>query len=323
MIDFDTSEFDFPVFKRLASNDTGGAPGHQGGVVIPKDLSNYFPDIEGDTTALRPTRDRLITAELIFNGERRAVVRTRYQIQTWGGTRSPERRITGNIGALRNNARDGDYLLFQRSLVEDDSYRFILISQGTPEYDVLANSLGNRRWGPVDRAISPVTNGEIRIALAAEMEKESQPFSMFDEEERRVEVRSQQVARSKAFRENVLRIYDYRCCVTGECLITPTGKREVEAAHIVPRRLRGADDVRNGLALTKRLHWAFDNGLFGIDGNRTIVVPDDVRAIPDNTPLAELKGNNIVEANIPNLRAEPDALAWHLENIVRRRLDGN
>jgi putative restriction endonuclease len=42
----DLTIFDRPMFKRLAPNDTGAAPGHQGGIVIPKDLGPYFPDLE-------------------------------------------------------------------------------------------------------------------------------------------------------------------------------------------------------------------------------------------------------------------------------------
>ena len=55
---------------------------------------------------------------------------------------------------------------------------------------------------------------------------------------------------------------------------------EVDAAHIVPRSMFGSDDARNGLALCKRHHWAFDKGMLGIDDDRKIVVPSVVADFP-------------------------------------------
>ena len=52
-----STDWDFPIFKILANNDTGAAAGHQGGVVIPKDLRVYFPDWR----ELRPRSARHLT----------------------------------------------------------------------------------------------------------------------------------------------------------------------------------------------------------------------------------------------------------------------
>ena len=41
--------WDAPFFKLLANNDTGAASGHQGGVVIPKELRPYFPSLNPKT----------------------------------------------------------------------------------------------------------------------------------------------------------------------------------------------------------------------------------------------------------------------------------
>jgi predicted restriction endonuclease len=37
---------------------------------------------------------------------------------------------------------------------------------------------------------------------------------------------------------------------------------EAEAAHIIGKEVSGTDDPRIGLALSRSMHWAFDNGLF-------------------------------------------------------------
>jgi putative restriction endonuclease len=61
-------EFDAPVFKRLARNDTGQAAGHQGGLVIPQALDSYFPQLVGATTSTSPTVDRDVRATLVVRG---------------------------------------------------------------------------------------------------------------------------------------------------------------------------------------------------------------------------------------------------------------
>lgn len=74
-------------------------------------------------------------------------------------------------------------------------------------------------------------------------------------------------------------------------LRTPAGLREVEAAHVVPVSEGGTDDLRNGIALTQTLHWAFDRGLFGIrPGKREIYVPPQVLAQAGNAYLKDFQG---------------------------------
>ena len=108
--------YDYPVFKRLSNNDAGASPGHQGGFVIPKDIEEYFPALHRSITDSNPTVDCLIDAELFVGSRFVGRVTTRYQFQTWGGTRSPERRLTANLGPLRDQAEGGDYVLFERDI---------------------------------------------------------------------------------------------------------------------------------------------------------------------------------------------------------------
>jgi hypothetical protein len=71
----------------------------------------------------------------------------------------------------------------------------------------------------------------------------------------------QRRARRRAFRERVLAAYDRACSLCG-VRIQWGGLIEAEAAHIKPHELRGADDVRNALALCRTHHWSFDRGLW-------------------------------------------------------------
>ena len=117
------SGFDRPLFKELAHNDAGRAAGHQGGIVIPKELEDFFPQLSARVTVAAPTNDEQIRAELFVGDEYLSTTSTRYQFQTWGATRPPERRLTGNLSVLRNVAVAGDYLTIERNLADRSLYR--------------------------------------------------------------------------------------------------------------------------------------------------------------------------------------------------------
>jgi putative restriction endonuclease len=145
--------FDNPVFKMLAHNDTGGAVGHQGGVLIPKVLQSYFPALSSKVSPINPTVSAYISAELFDGTSRLGNVETRYQYQTWGATRSPERRVTGNLGELRSRAKRDDILLVERSLSKAHTYRLTLIRKGTAPHQQIVSSASGR-WGFLNGPIS-------------------------------------------------------------------------------------------------------------------------------------------------------------------------
>lgn len=81
-------------------------------------------------------------------------------------------------------------------------------------------------------------------------------------------------ARDSAFADVVRDAYDYHCAVCGRRRETPSGGYEVEAAHIYPRSENGRDDPRNGLALCKLHHWAFDTGWLALTDACAVLVAD-------------------------------------------------
>lgn len=111
-------------------------------------------------------------------------------------------------------------------------------------------------------------------------------------EERQAVQQTERPARSEAFRRQVREQYDAACAVCGTARQTPTGNPEVEAAHIYPRSENGANDIRNGLALCKLHHWAFDNGWIAISDEYEILVRD-APTVPGYTDFAELDGMEI------------------------------
>lgn len=85
---------------------------------------------------------------------------------------------------------------------------------------------------------------------------------------------SRRRARDAAFAELVRDAYDEQCAICGSARETPDGNPEVEAAHIYPKHEGGSDDVRNGLALCKLHHWAFDAGWLSLSDDYEILVTE-------------------------------------------------
>lgn len=80
---------------------------------------------------------------------------------------------------------------------------------------------------------------------------------------------SQRLVRDPAFRSIVLEAYEAVCAVCGDPLRSEA-RSELEAAHIVPVAERGPDEVRNGLSLCVRHHWAFDAGVFTLTDDHRV-----------------------------------------------------
>lgn len=301
-------------FKVLAHNDTGAAAGHQGGVVVPKDLSVFFPAVVNTTG---PTTDVRLVASLFVDGSFKAKVNTRYQHQTWGGTRSPERRLTDNLGPLRNVATAGDLLLFRKNLDDEASIELHLVTKGSREFAHLQPLLSGRRWGVLDSDNPPVSQVQFEAAVSEIDDVVREPASAFAIGRSAEVSRVMRRARDRAFRMRVLDTYGRLCAFTSRRFEVPdVGHLGLDAAHIVPVQANGSDDPANGLPLTKDMHWAFDRGLVGVDGNRRIVVPEPVRSIAGNEFLSALHGRPINEASNARFRALDEAFAWHREHVL-------
>lgn len=311
-----SEEWDAPFFKRLAHNDTGRARGHQAGLVIPKTLRPFFPTLdEGKTSRETPTVDRRILVHMFIGLRHVGEGRARYQFQTWGGERSAESRLTDNLIPIRGPAKKGDILVFQRSADTLDKFRLILFRwplQGFSEINSLSQG---RRWGPLIGGQEPITDADLRNAEEQFDELANERFIVHTTRQR-VESRRTRVARSSAFPGRVNREYDWTCAVSDVVLKTPSNLYEVQAAHVVPVSEGGTDDIRNGLALSHTLHWAFDWGLFGVREDRRVYVPRRVRR--RNSFLEELAGKQIAEAQTERLRVHEKAFAWHMKHRVRR-----
>jgi putative restriction endonuclease len=102
-------------------------------------------------------------------------------------------------------------------------------------------------------------------------------------------------ARDQGFRRIVIKAYDHRCALCGVRIITPEQHTVVDAAHIVPWSRSKNDDIRNGMALCKLCHWAFDEGMMGVSDSYEVITSRQIAADP-NVPgfLLTLTGRGII-----------------------------
>lgn len=168
-------------------------------------------------------------------------------------------------------------------------------------------------------ALEQVTGGIAReeeryeVQLYAQLTNEFRPFVKEDS----VVYSVSAPKRDEAFRQVVLREYDFTCAVC-ETKFRLGDLVEATAAHIVPKRESGTDDPRNGLALCRTHHWAFDTGVFTLSDKYEVLLSPAVRqAETRNFGLLDLGHKPALLPGNDVLRPHPEAVAWHRENIWR------
>mgnify|MGYP000403215201 CR=1 FL=1 len=140
-------------------------------------------------------------------------------------------------------------------------------------------------------------------------EPDSEP-QLTEDEERFTETRRRM--RNSDFIEAVRDAYNQTCVVCGSSRETPDGRPEVEAAHIYPKAEAGADDVRNGVALCRLHHWAFDTGWLAFTDDHEILVKD----VPEREGYYEFKqleGDSLILPEENGAEPHPTYLQEHRE----------
>ena len=162
-------------------------------------------------------------------------------------------------------------------------------------------------------SILMVGAGEYCPALQTEIEETTDLAS--DELRNPSVVLTRRAFRDSAFRDIVAGGYNNACALSGIKLVNGGGAAEVEAAHIRPVAQDGPDSPRNGIALSRTLHWAFDKGLLSLEDDGRILIarkliPEQLNRliIPDG--IAHLP-----EAKV--LHPHPQFLRFHRENVFR------
>jgi putative restriction endonuclease len=172
----------------------------------------------------------------------------------------------------------------------------------------------------VDRsALESVTNIIVDESDKYEVELYAQvmnSFQLFVSEES-ITYTTTMPKRDKAFRKVVVREYDYRCAVC-EMKFHWNSLVEATAAHIIPKHKNGTDDPRNGLALCRTHHWAFDTGIFTLSDNYEVILSPVVKeADSHNFLLLEMEGKAVLLPSNEILQPNSDAIRWHRKNTWR------
>jgi hypothetical protein len=134
--------------------------------------------------------------------------------------------------------------------------------------------------GKVDQAL---TVGEKKLKHAPKLTEGLDPQQI------QVTVR----LRDAAFSIEVKRAYGFRCAVCGSSLQSPKGHHEVQSAHIYPKSEDGSDDLRNGLCVCRRHHWALDVGWMSLSDDHAVLVHPDVPEGDDYEFIRRFAGKKI------------------------------
>jgi hypothetical protein len=149
------------------------------------------------------------------------------------------------------------------------------------------------------------------VQLYAQVMNEFQPFV----KETSITYTTTMPKRDRAFRDIVVREYNYSCAVC-ELMFQWNSLSEATAAHIIPKHLSGTDDPRNGLALCRTHHWAFDAHVFTLSDNYEIMLnPRIEEADSQNFPLLAMEGKSILLPSSEILWPHPQAIKWHRHKL--------
>jgi putative restriction endonuclease len=119
--------------------------------------------------------------------------------------------------------------------------------------------------------------------------------------------------REGRFRISVITSYDYTCALTGHRIVTLTAGTIVDACHIHQFASSRNNDLNNGIALSKNAHWLFDNGLWTLRDDYTVLVADRhfSESGEESHLLARMKDKRVtLPANPAHLPAQ-EHLQWH------------
>lgn len=120
--------------------------------------------------------------------------------------------------------------------------------------------------------------------------------------------------RSYVFKQEVPRIYNNTCCISGMKVIPLGNYSMIDACHIVPFSETHDDTIINGLALCPNLHRAFDRHLLSIDENYRVIVSknfEEQEAHPYS--LRGLQGTKILLPDNPHFWPSQEKLQMHRE----------
>jgi len=119
--------------------------------------------------------------------------------------------------------------------------------------------------------------------------------------------------RDQAFRDVIRKAYNSTCAITGMKIINGHGNCEIDAAHIKPVSHFGPDSPRNGIALSKTIHWLFDRGLMSLEDDGRFLLAD--KYIPNEVKVLMNRDSYARLPELPQFRPHVTYLHFHREHI--------
>lgn len=126
-----------------------------------------------------------------------------------------------------------------------------------------------------------------------------------------IETKFNRKKRDEEFRVKIKEIYNCSCAICGKRRFSANNNPEVESAHIFPKKKNGSDDLRNGLALCKLHHWAFDNGLIAINENFRIIVDGNIKSNDNYKEIFDFEDKQIIFPSKLEFKPHPLFLKEH------------
>jgi len=121
--------------------------------------------------------------------------------------------------------------------------------------------------------------------------------------------------RDAAFARQVVTVaYQGRCAITGLRITNGFGRAEVEAAHIKPVAAAGPDSPRNGLALSRTVHWMFDRGLVSADDDFNLLL---AKKVPEDALRLINTDRRLIVPENPQMQPAAQFLAYHRNNVFK------
>ena len=156
------------------------------------------------------------------------------------------------------------------------------------------------------------------LLKAAQLEEiRQQEMEFLTQERQRIVESVSRYVRESSFRRQVMDAYGNCCAVTRAQL------NLVDAAHIVPVKAQGTDDVSNGIALSPTIHRAYDNSLIYLDTKYYMRLNeqkvDELKSQHLDDGLDDLRGYLDSQIHLPANKAQwPDPELIGMANKLRR-----
>lgn len=169
----------------------------------------------------------------------------------------------------------------------------------------------------VEKKLLKETNSEYKNEINAEVDRLFEKRMKSPELEHPTDKNKYVISitpRDEAFRRTIKKIYKNTCAICGSSILSPDGHPEVQSAHIYPKSLNGADDIRNGICLCRFHHWAFDCGWISIANDYTILVKNEILNKVGYENIVKYVGKKIITPADKSLAPHSIYLTAHRKN---------